>query len=125
MRNIYGLCITILVLCIACSPQSPKEIQEKERQEQVLAERKRVSKLMLSYIELVGDRYVLTLTEKEAKALGVSSELYYEALSDIDKANAMVRELQSDPNVVLELGDPQESIQADEENATELQTKEH
>lgn len=37
----------------------------------------------------------------------------------------MVRELQSDPNVVLELGDPQESIQADEENATELQTKEH
>ena len=80
---------------------------------------------MLSYIELVGDRYVLTLTEKEAKALGVSSELYYEALSDIDKANAMVRELQRDPNVVLELGDPQESIQADEENATELQTKEH
>lgn len=125
MRNIYGLYIAILVLCIACSPQSPKEIQEKERQEQVLAERKRVSKLMLSYIELVGDRYVLTLTEKEAKALGVSSELYYEALSDIDKANAMVRELQSDPNVVLELGDPQESIQADEANATELQTKEH
>lgn len=78
---------------------------------------------MLPYIELVGDRYVLTLTEKDAKALGISSELYYEALSDVDKANATVRELQNDPTVVLELGTPQESIDdlSEEEEMPELQ----
>ena len=108
---------------MACSQNGEKVEAEKEKQEQVLAERKRVSKLMLPYIELVGDRYVLTLTEKDAKALGISSELYYEALSDVDKANATVRELQNDPTVVLELGTPQESIDDsfEEEEMPELQ----
>ncbi len=123
-RRFFLLCSVLVVcLCMACSQNGEKVEAEKEKQEQVLAERKRVSKLMLPYIELVGDRYVLTLTEKDAKALGISSELYYEALSDVDKANATVRELQNDPTVVLELGTPQESIDDsfEEEEMPELQ----
>ena len=106
-----------------CSQDGKKTISEGEKKEQEFAKRKRASKLMLPYIELVGDRYVLTLTEKDAKALGISSELYYEALSDVDKANATVRELQNDPTVVLELGTPQESIDDsfEEEAVSELQ----
>ena len=124
MRNVFLLYSVLVVsLCMSCSQDGKKTISEGEKKEQEFAKRKRTSKLMLPYIELVGDRYVLTLTEKDAKALGISSELYYEALSDVDKANATVRELQNDPTVVLELGTPQESIDdsSEEEVMPELQ----
>lgn len=124
MRNVFLLYSVLVVsLCMSCSQDGKKTISEGEKKEQEFAKRKRASKLMLPYIELVGDRYVLTLTEKDAKALGISSELYYEALSDVDKANITVRELQNDPTVVLELGTPQESIDdsSEEEAMPELQ----
>ena len=52
-----------------------------------------------------------------AAEIGISSELYDEVLDNVDRANAMVKEMQSVPNSHVHLMTPQESLksQSDDE----------
>ena len=81
-----------------------------------------VATKILENMALVGDRYVFTLTRDEAAEIGISSELYDEVLDNVDRANAMVKEMQSVPNSHVHLMTPQESLksQSDDEQSVPL-----
>ena len=81
-----------------------------------------VATKILENMELVGDRYVFTLTRDEAAEIGIPSELYDEVLDNVDRANALVKEMQSVPNSHVHLMTPQESLksQSDDEQPVPL-----
>lgn len=68
---------------------------------------------LVKYLELSDDEYVLNISQSDAEKMGVPKEFYDEALSEVDKANAFIKEMQKDPNNELQLTDPKTATKVD------------
>lgn len=83
-------------------------ISPKTRSVQVCKTRAQANMALVNYLELVGDKYVLNISQSEAEEIGVPETLYNGAQSEIAKTNEVIKELLNDPNTELELTDPQD-----------------
>lgn len=128
MKNFWIIGLLVLVVAswnLSCSQKENDDkkvtICDSTTLKTDAAEREVATKI-LENMELVGDRYVFTLTRDEAAEIGIPSELYDEVLDNVDRANAMVKEMRSVPNSHVHLMTPQESLksQSDDEQSVPL-----
>ncbi len=89
------------------SPEK-KTIQKSNIQAQVKA-----NLVLVKYLELVDETYVLNISAKEAEQLGVPLPLYENALSEIAMTNKLIREAKKEPNTEIELTNPKEALRKD------------
>lgn len=68
--------------------------------------------ILVNYLELTDETYVLNISAEEAEQLGVPFELYENALSEIATTNEFVKKTKKDPSVEIELTDPQKALKS-------------
>lgn len=73
------------------------------------------NKVLVGYLELNNERYVLNISAEDAENLGVSLDLYEKVQEELQTTNALIQTLKNDPNTTLELTNPK-SVQETRSN---------
>lgn len=60
-----------------------------------LASKRNAALLLVDYVKLDGDKYVLDISEDEASELGVSPENYRYQLGEINKTNELIAQMKA------------------------------
>lgn len=107
-----GVVITLLSIIISScskdesfdfiSPQSRSIVQCKTIVE--------ANKILVDYLELDNEQYVLNISAEDVEELGISLDLYEKVQEELQTTNTLIQTLKNDPNTILELTDPK-SIQ--------------
>lgn len=80
------------------------------RSVQLCKTRAEANTVLVNYLELVGDKYVLNISESEAESIGVPTNLYNGTLKEIEGTNELISELKKDPDAEIQLTDPQVAL---------------
>lgn len=80
------------------------------RSVQLCKTRAEANTVLVNYLELVGDKYVLNISESEAEVIGVPANLYAGTLNEIAGTNELISKLKKDPKMEIQLTDPQVAL---------------
>lgn len=110
--NLLFLLSVCLVLSISSCSQDDDFINPapQTRSVQLCKTRAEANSVLVNYLELVGDKYVLNISEKDAEAIGVPTDLYTGTLNEIKGTNELISKLKEDPKMELQLTDPQVAL---------------
>lgn len=110
--NLLFLLSVCLVLSISSCSQDDDFINPapQTRSVQLCKTRAEANSVLVNYLELVGDKYVLNISEKDAEAIGVPTDLYTVTLNEIKGTNELISKLKEDPKMELQLTDPQVAL---------------
>ncbi|MDR1203395.1 MAG: hypothetical protein LBL58_17440 [Tannerellaceae bacterium] len=65
--------------------------------------------ILVNYLELIEDKYVLNISLQEAKEIGISTEMYINTQNEIQETNEIIKRTKS-ANQEIQLTDPQEAL---------------
>ena len=97
-------CFVVLLTVVACKQQVESQSESASVAVDSLDMRiesdadlasKRNAALLLDYVKLDGDKYVLDISEDEASELGVSPENYRYQLGEINKTNELIAQMKA------------------------------
>lgn len=120
MRKINFLAALVMALAIlsitSCSQDEDMMNMENNsaltKSMQVCKTQMEANMTLVNYLELVGDKYVLKITEVEAEEIGVPSLLFKNTLEEIKQTNELITRLKKDPSCELQLTDPQIALKS-------------
>jgi hypothetical protein len=109
-KTVYLLSLLTLVIVSfsSCSQDDGKS----NRVEPKYITRLEANLILVHYLELIGDEYVLNISFQEAKELGVSAEMYINAQNEIRETNEFIKKVKSEPGNEIHLTDPQEALRS-------------
>lgn len=84
---------------------------QKEDKKVDLEERSNTNEVLVNFLELIDDHYVLSITKNEAKKLGISEESYLKTLKEIENTNISLDSLRN-KGIEVELTDPKKAVKA-------------
>lgn len=79
---------------------------------QVCETKAQANLVLVKYLELVDEAYVLNISAEEAEQLGVPFVLYENALSEIATTNEFIKKVKKDSATEIELTDPQKALKS-------------
>lgn len=108
-----GVLLFITLGMFSCSQDDDflsTDSNQTENSSQVYKTRAEVNTVLVKYLELKTDTYVLNISQKEAEKLGISESWYNGALKEIQATNNIIRKVEQTPNSELQLTDPQKAL---------------
>ena len=98
-------CFVVLLTVVACKQQAESQSESASvavdsldmrlESDADLASKRNAALLLVDYVKLDGDKYVLDISEDEASELGVSTDNYRYQLGEINKTNELIAQMKA------------------------------
>lgn len=98
-------CFVVLLTVVACKQQVESQSESASvavdsldmriESDADLASKRNAALLLVDYVKLDGDKYVLDISEDEASELGVSPENYRYQVGEINKTNELIAQMKA------------------------------
>jgi hypothetical protein len=105
-----GLIVFGVSSCSQSGTSSIEESVEFSGDVEMCKTKSQANAILVNYLELQGEIYVLNISQEEAEKLGVPILLYEEALTDVKLTNESIKKAKEDSNTSIQLTDPKDDI---------------
>lgn len=116
LNSLLALCLMLFAVAsmFSCSQDDDvmyvAPVSSQTKTNSVCTTRAEANTVLVNYLELVGDRYILNISEDEAEAIGVPISLFYGAQDELKQTNELIENLKKNPENDLQLTDPKIAI---------------